>query len=296
MTSIHPASSFAATQPVGPVFSDSARAMFALGYPEAPHKLVHGLHDHPLLEREALARLAESMPASSIEYNLGDLPIGIDPDDVPANGMGIGDTIRQIDSANSWAVIKNIEQDPEYRALLLNLLEELRPVFEATTGAMLRPQGFIFISSQGSMTPYHFDPEHNILLQIKGSKAMTVFPAGDRRFAPATAHESYHSGGPRNLIWNESFMPHGETFTLDPGEAIFVPVMAPHYVRNGDAPSISLSITWRSDWSFAESDAHALNGLLRKYGLNPQAPGRFPARNRFKSLLWRALRKARIAG
>jgi hypothetical protein len=56
-----------------------------------------------------------------------------------------------------------------------------------------------------------------------------------------------------------------------PGEALFVPVMAPHFVRNGPAPSVSLSITWRSEWSFAEADARAFNGLLRRNGLNPRA-------------------------
>ena len=46
---------------------------------------------------------------------------------------------------------------------------------------MLTSQGFIFVSSPNSVTPYHFDPEHNILLQIRGSKVMTQFPAGTRR-------------------------------------------------------------------------------------------------------------------
>ena len=49
---------------------------------------------------------------------------------------------------------------------------------------MLKPQGFIFVSSPDAVTPYHFDPEHNILLQLRGTKAMTLFPAGDPRFAP----------------------------------------------------------------------------------------------------------------
>src|SRR3546814_5379175 len=58
---------------------------------------------------------------------------------------------------------------------------------------MLTPQGFLFISSPGSITPYHFDPEHNILLQLRGTKVMNVWPAGDERFAPRTQHERYRS-------------------------------------------------------------------------------------------------------
>src|SRR5690606_36889116 len=116
------------------------------------------------------------------------------------------------------------------------------------------------------------DPEHNILLQLVGNKAMTLFPAGDPRFVKDEIHEKFHLGGGRDLGWRDEIDPHGTVYTLAPGEALYVPVMAPHYVRNGPAPSISLSITWRSDWSFAEADARAFNGLLRKLGVTPRPP------------------------
>ncbi len=274
------------------VFTADAKARFALCYPETAHVLTHSLLQHPLLELEALAQLGETLPEKSLEYNRGDLPIGIRPEDVPSNGLTIGETIRRIDSANSWAVLKNIEQVPAYRDLLLSLLGELEDVTSVTTGEMLRPEGFVFVSSPGSMTPYHFDPEHNILLQLRGWKTMTVFPAGDPRFAAPQAHEAYHAGGgPRNLPWDDTFADYGTDHRLEPGQAIFVPVMSPHYVRNGDKPSISLSITWRSEWSYAETDAHAMNSVLRKFGFNPAPPRRYPVNNAVKSFGYRALRK-----
>ena len=67
--------------------------------------------------------------------------------------------------------------------------------------------------------------------------------------------------------------------------------MAPHHVKNGPVPSISLSITWRSEWSFAEADARAFNSLLRQWGLAPRPPGRWPARNRGKAIAWRLARR-----
>ncbi len=278
------------------IFNKDARDLFAANYPETPHKLMHGLRDHPLLTLEALAKLSERLPFASVEYNKGDLPTGVDPDSDIANGLSIGDTIRNVDTCRSWAVLKNIEQDAEYQALLLSLLGELKPLIETKTGAMLRPQGYVFVSSPDAVTPYHFDPEHNILLQLRGSKVMTQFPAGDPFFAPDETHEGYHTGGPRNLVWREELASGGSEWPLAPGDALFVPVMAPHHVKNGPEPSISLSITWRSDWSFAEADARALNSVLRKAGLRPKAPGRFPARNAVKATAWRALRKFGING
>ncbi len=228
-----------------PVFAQASRTRFAAHYPEQPHILAHNLTSHPLLEIEALAQLAERLPITSVSNTIAAICRLASTASLAPTGMTIAETIRRVAEAESWAVLKNIEQVPAYQDLLLGLLEEIRPEIEAATGAMLTPQGFIFVSSPNSVTPYHFDPEHNILLQIRGSKVMTQFPAGDTRFVPDEAHETYHSGGPRELKWDDSFLAHGREFPLSPGEALFVPVMAPHFVKNGPAPSVSLSITWR---------------------------------------------------
>ena len=276
------------------IFPAEARESFAAAYPEQPHTLEHALGDHPLLSLDALASLSEALPSASVEYNKGDLPIGVDGKPDPT-GVPIGETIRNIATSGSWAVLKNVEQSPAYAGLLRDLLDELRPSIEAKTGAMMKTQAFIFISSPSAVTPYHFDPEHNILLQLRGSKVMTQFPAGDAAYAPDEVHETYHTGGARELQWRDDLAAGGREFTLGRGEALFVPVMAPHFVRNGPEPSISLSITWRSEWSFAEADARAFNSVLRRWGLRPRRPGRWPHRNRAKALAWRLLRKLGVA-
>lgn len=275
---------------VPPIFDMQTRSAFGRNYPETPHRLHHNLDHHPLLEIGSLSELAEQLPERSIEYNRGDLPIGVDgkPE---SNGLSIGETIREVHEANSWAVLKNIEQVPDYRALLHDLLGEIRHEVERRTGRMLTPQGFIFISSPDAVTPYHFDPEHNILLQIAGSKVMTQFPAGDPRFAPDEVHETYHLGGPRELTWDDTFLEYGCDISLDPGQAVYVPVMAPHFVRNGPHSSISLSITWRSEWSYAESGARCFNSLLRRWGFHPGPTRRWPESNRGKDIAFRAYRR-----
>ena len=271
-------------------FGTEARARFAANYPEVPHLLRHDLREHPLLTLEALAQLGEALPHASVEYNKGDLPIGVDGKP-GSNGLTIGETIRAIATSGSWAVLKNIEQHPAYAGLLSSLLGEIEREIVGKTGRMMKTQGFVFVSSPDAVTPYHFDPEHNILLQLVGSKTMTVFPAADERFSPNRVHEEYHTGGARELTWQEDFLSGGEPFELQPGDAIFVPVMAPHFVRNGSAVSISLSITWRSEWSFAEADAWAFNKWLRGRGFEPRRPGRWPRSNLAKAYAWRVLRR-----
>jgi hypothetical protein len=286
---------FAMNQPVAH-FGDDARAAFAAAYPNQPTTFAHGLGDHPLLTLEALAALGEALPDRQLEYNRSDVPVGTQPDEAPKNGLSIGDTIRTIAENQSWCVLKNIETMPAYDQLLRDLLGELRDVVLPRTGEMLTLQGFIFVSSPGSVTPYHFDPEHNILLQLQGSKTMHAFPAGDLRFAAQVQHERYHTGSHRGLPWDDSFAGSEFVADLQPGRAVLMPVMAPHFVRVGSDPSISLSITWRSEWSYREADAHAANNWLRQRSFSPAMPPRWPDSAHAKVFAWRVARKLGLVG
>jgi mannose-6-phosphate isomerase-like protein (cupin superfamily) len=274
-------------------FPPDAMAGLSALYPEKHGRISHSLLSHPLLSLDALVELGAALPEASVEYNPGNLPIGIHPEDVPSPRLSITETIRSIEENGSWMVLKRIEHHPEYAKLLATTLAEIEPMAREKTGGMLGTEGFIFISSPGAVTPFHFDPEHNILMQIRGSKVMHVFPAGDEALVSAEAEEKFHLGEHhRNQVWREDFAAKGDPVSLSPGEAIYVPVKAPHWVQNGDAVSISLSITWRSEWSYREADARALNHVLRRRGLSPSAPARYPADNRAKSVAWRLLRKA----
>jgi hypothetical protein len=122
---------------------------------------------------------------------------------------------------------------------------------------------------------------------------MSVFPAADRALASAEAHEAFHNGGHRNLAWRDEFARLGQAFDLEAGKAVYVPVKAPHWVRNGPEVSVSFSITWRSEWSYREEYAHRMNAVLRDAGIEPAPPRRYPHQNHLKSLGYRVIDKAR---
>lgn len=274
-------------------FAPAALATLSEAYPEQPALLGHALAGHPLLQLDALAALAQRIRPIDVEYYPGDTPFGIDPLTAPGNGLSVQETIRRIEQCGSWMVLKFVEQDEIFRDFLLEALAPLEETVAARTGAMLKHRGFIFISSPGSVTPLHFDPEHNILLQIRGTKTMTIFPPDDERVVPPQEHERFHSGGHRNLPWRDDYAGRGRDFHLEPGGAVHVPFMAPHLVRNGPDVSVSFSITWRSEWSYREEYAHRMNHLLRRAGLRPARPKRYPHQNHVKSLGYRVIDKAR---
>ena len=273
-------------------FTEGSVARLAAAYPQSVQRLRHGLAGHPLLEPEALIALAARMRPQDALCFRGDVPVGVGEEGTPRNGRDVADTVRGIATNKSWMVLKAVDQDPAYAELLDQLLGEIATVARSATGPMLRREAFIFVSSPHSITPFHLDPEHNILLQVSGVKEMTVFPADDPELAPDTAQERFHACGDYTLTWDESYAPRGTPYRLAPGDALYVPVKAPHFVKNGPKPSISLSVTWRSRWSFAEADARAFNGMLRRFGIAPSPPRTWPAGNAGKAFAYRALRKA----
>lgn len=274
------------------IFSESDLASLREYYPERAGALSHGLSGHPLLTLEALVELGRRMPREDVEYNAGDLPYGVEPDAVSHNGLSVEETIRRIEDCGSWMVLKHVEKDPAYKALLEECLGELAQVIEPVSGRMLTKVGFIFVSSPHAVTPFHLDPEHNVLLQIRGSKTMMIVP-GDESVVPPEKHEAYHVGGHRNVPWRDELEARGHKFELTPGDAVHVPLMWPHWVKNGPEPSISFSVTWKSDWVYQEAYARRMNHILRGTGLRPNSPAPFPGSNAGKAYAFRAICKAR---
>jgi hypothetical protein len=262
---------------------------FAADFARRPFTVEHNLTDHALLSVESLAQLADRIPEASVEHNRGDVPEVLASADAPKADLSPGEIARGIETNGCWMVLKHIEQDPEYKRLLDQTLDEVAPLVSDREGGMDHREGFIFLSAPNSVTPSHIDPEHNFLLQIRGWKEMHVGSFTDAR-AEQELLERYYSGGHRNLEWRPE---EATTYRLDPGNGVYVPVHAPHFVRNGDAVSVSLSITWYTPAIERAARVHALNSRLRKLGISPLAPGRRVASDQAKAGAVKALSAAK---
>jgi hypothetical protein len=257
------------------------------GLGDEPFAVTHDLADHPLLTLEAIADLADYLPAdTNVEHNLGDVPEVLPGGAAPRLDLTPGEIVRTIDSNRCWMVLKRIEDHPDYARLLEETLAEVTASMREREGGIRRLEAFIFISAPNSTTPAHFDPEHNFLLQIRGTKDMVVgrFPDAETEIHEL---ERYYGGGHRNIEW----LPAGErTFPLSPGDGVYVPVHAPHLVRSGPDPSISLSVTFYTTHSERLGSVHSVNSKLRAVRLRPAPPGRRPGVDRAKATAWETAR------
>lgn len=256
-----------------------------------PFSVSHRLSSHPLMQLPRLIELAGTLPPTAVEFNHADLPLSQDYLKTPANGLTVLETLHQIENCRSWMVLKNVETDPAYRQLLLECLEPMRALTEHVTPGMRTPEAFIFVSSPRAVTPYHCDPEHNFLLQMRGSKTMAVFDRDDPLAIAQTDLEAKVTGDHRNLPFTEAMEGRETLFRLTPGTGLHVPMHNPHWVRVDDEVSISLSITYRSRFSTRREAILRLNSRLRALGRTPKPPGRDPKIDSAKYLAERVIRR-----
>lgn len=276
---------------------DVDRQRFTEALSRRAMRVRHALADHPLFTLEALAKLADALPPASIERARAKNLPAVVPDGAPAVDGPPSETVRGIEHNGCWVVLWYIERVPEYGALLNACLDDVDPYISARAGGMCRREAFLFLSAPRSVTPVHIDPEHNFLLQIRGTKEFTAVAFADPASELAGLNR-YFDGSHRNL----TAMPTGEaeTFRIGPGEGVYNPPFLPHWVQNGNNVSVSLSITFRTRLSQRAEMVHTFNARFRRLSLPVRPPGRSEGIDRAKETAIRAwfglLRTGRALG
>jgi hypothetical protein len=220
--------------------------------------------------------LAKAMPRDRIEYNSGKVAIGVKPEDVPQITMAPADVIKSIETANAWMVIKRVEHDPEYRAVLEQFVREANIAAGLSANDFSDIEGYIFISSANATTPFHIDAEENILIQLHGDKFVRTFDNSDRTLISEEAMEISPSKH-RNQNYEDWFESRATMHALKPGDALHMPYMIPHWVSTGRTYSISMAMTWKTPEVKRMNKIRLMNGTLRHIGLPQRAPGASPA-------------------
>lgn len=272
-----------------------------------PQKVMAVRHDwvgHPLLQLDKLIALAARLSASgSIRAHSADATFHTHYTSAPATHptkLSPLESIEKIEQAHAWTALHNIQNDPIYRSLVDEILDEVMPRTEKKDPGMHGRAGWIYISSPNAVTPYHLDHENNFVLQCAGKKKVWAWEPLDREVVTERSLELFHTRHSRELVvFRDDFLPRAHAFDLEPGLGAYLPSTAPHLVKNGDAVSITLSVTYYTRAIRQTKLLYQGNHKLRELGLTPHPIGesgvRGKLRDRAKLAAALAQQQARLA-
>jgi len=278
---------------IAPVITAANEAL-RRDFPLKPFAIRHKLAGHPLLSLPRIAQLAAELPRDLIEYNSGKVAISQDPDAIASVDLDPVEVVKSIETAGAWMVLKRVENSPEYRRLLEDTLLSVARArgFNSLPDADFEQvEGFLFVSSPNSTTPFHLDSEDNFFVHIHGEKFFTIFDNKDRALVSDEEIERSMTRH-RNLKYDERLAPRGSEFHLFAGDGCYVPYQWPHWVRTADSHSISMAITWKTREVRRLNDLHFFNSMLRGIGLPQQPPGTQPVRDALKLAFYRTVTTA----
>jgi hypothetical protein len=279
-----------ATVEVAPVITATNDAL-KRDFPLKPFAIRHKLAGHPLLTLPRIAQLASELPRDLIEYNSGQVAISQDPDAIPTVDLDPVEVVKRIETSGAWMVLKRVEKSLAYRALLEDTLLSVaraRGFNSLADAGFEQLQGFLFVSSPNSTTPFHLDSEDNFFVHIHGEKFFNIFDNHDRAMVSDDEIERSMTKH-RNLRYNDSFAQRAQEFHLFAGDGCYVPYQWPHWVRTADSYSISMAITWKTREVRRLNDLHFFNSMLRGIGLPQKPPGAQPVLDALKLAFYRTV-------
>jgi ribosomal protein L16 Arg81 hydroxylase len=115
---------------------------------------------------------------------------------------------------------------------------------------IINPMSFIFISAPYTKAPFHLDPEHNFLFQIKGNKKFYLNNRLEKKIISDNEISDFYKDEINfELTYKDDYYQNLKEYNLHSGNGIYVPVTYPHLVNNTNTYSISYSLTFRSKFS-----------------------------------------------
>ncbi|MBV8436669.1 MAG: cupin-like domain-containing protein [Silvibacterium sp.] len=269
---------------------DAGNPGFRENFDEKPFEFTHCFSaDHPLFQLPRLRQLIDNpITHPGIYYDAGDIGIGQRWDSVPERKQTLEETFDRIDNAGAWILMKRVHKDPDYNEVLKQCLREVQLLSGRQIDQDKKSQeAIIFLTSPNRVTSYHIDRECNFLMQVRGEKEISVFDRNDRDVLPEAELETFWSKDNNAGVYKPQYQDRAHVILMKPGTGVHIPVNFPHWLKNGNNVSISLSISYQyKDWQ--RKYVFQANYYLRKIGLNPTPPGKSALLDNTKRIVMQA--------
>jgi hypothetical protein len=261
-------------QPPGQDLKTIGQLAFDEAFPERSVEFSHDLHLDDRLTLASVADLADRLPRRSVIADTAAQPLLVPQGGPPRGALERpGDVIRDLHNANAWLTLLNVEDDPGMAGLMNTQLDKLESGITAKQGKRVKMRkrvAFVFVSSPNSVTPVHFDIEHSLLMQVSGSKTVSI-GRFDSDAARRREFDRYWDGSHGRI---ETLPPEEAAYTMTPGRAVYIPPGTPHWVHNGPDISLSVTLTYFTAATVRENRVENFNAILRQRHMKPREPGR----------------------
>ncbi|MGI0491589.1 hypothetical protein ACN4EG_07240 [Alkalinema pantanalense CENA528] len=245
-----------------------------------PFMYSHYLADHSLMQLPRLVELANTLiqyGPGSIRCQASKMPKHLKWTDATLKEdlqEKLPEFIANIEHSESWLLLYSVQRDPEYCALVNQIIDEL----EQLTGQPLRQEmswidAYIFIASPRAVTSYHIDHESTFLMQMHGDRTSNLFDGHDRSILTEEELENFYIGDLTAATYSDAKQAKAYVYPMTAGKGVHHPVCAPHWYQNGEQYSIALGIHFDFKSDDRRARVHQVNYYLRKLGLNPTPPG-----------------------
>lgn len=258
----------------------------------------HKLLGHPALSLDNLARVIPALRKHQVMFADRMLETAADFEGTfreRPRDRTIEEVIERIRTSDSYIMVKSPESHDSFRDLYADLISDVEETMRmrGMSGRALEPQLYLFIASPNSITPFYIDRYSTFLMQFRGSKQVTVFPQWDERVVTQGDREAYVSYKSTRLSWSPALDSIGQSFQFAPGDALHIPFIAGHHVRNGPGDvSISMSIIFNTPETRTQLAAMRWNHWLTaksRIKASPVPGGNL--RDKSKAAAWLTMRK-----
>ena len=276
---------------------DSDSSLFRENFERKSFEVAHHLASHPLFQLPQLMGLAErSLKTRPLDlyYDMGDVAPGQKWRDTnrafsPLNAL------TQLEESDAWFIFRSAQRDPLYTELYRHAIDEIKDLVGRHIESQIsREDIIIFVTSPKRVTAYHIDRECNFILQLQGEKDLYVFDREDRQILPEEEIEEFWAVDNNAPNYRPELQDRAHLYKLAPGNGVHVPVNCPHWLKNADNISVTLSVNFQFIDS-VRADIYRANHHLRKLGINPTPPGQSPVRDRAKAMAFGTAKAVREA-
>jgi hypothetical protein len=182
-----------------------------------------------------------------------------------------GSLEQQLTERKLHLMILNLHRyDSRVVSLLNEFVARMRPLLDAQGLGILHPVPALFISSPNSIARLHNDPEQGILHQLRGTKTIHIYPIDEAGYPlKLSAGESATRYREATRLYLTKMDSVKFSQPMVPGQAVFIPNLAPHWVLAGPEISVSLSFNFFTYSGLRRQKVAQLNRWLERRGLNP---------------------------